>query len=48
VGLFFIVFKKKNLKLALPFGPFLALGSYASLFWGETILAWVGTLWRLP
>lgn len=48
VGIFFIVFKKKNLKLALPFGPFLALGSYASLFWGGTILDWIGSHWRLP
>jgi leader peptidase (prepilin peptidase)/N-methyltransferase len=48
VGIFFIVFKKKNLKLALPFGPFLALGSYASLFWGGAILDWIGSLWRLP
>jgi leader peptidase (prepilin peptidase)/N-methyltransferase len=48
VGLFFIVFKKKNLKLALPFGPFLALGSSVSLFWGYAILAWIGTLWSLP
>jgi leader peptidase (prepilin peptidase)/N-methyltransferase len=48
VGIFFIVFKKKNLKLALPFGPFLALGSSISLFWGNAILAWIGTLWRLP
>jgi leader peptidase (prepilin peptidase)/N-methyltransferase len=48
VGLFFIIFKKKNLKFALPFGPFLALGSYVSLFWGEAILAWFGSLWRLP
>jgi len=48
VGIFFIVFRKKNLKLALPFGPFLALGSSASLFWGGSILAWIGSLWRLP
>lgn len=48
VGIFFIVFKKKDLKLALPFGPFLALGSYASLFWGNAILAWIGALWLLP
>jgi leader peptidase (prepilin peptidase)/N-methyltransferase len=48
VGLFFIIFKKKNLKLALPFGPFLALGSSVSLFWGYAILDWIGTLWRLP
>lgn len=48
VGLFFILFKKKDLKLALPFGPFLALGGYAALFWGDALLAWVGTLWGLP
>ena len=48
VGIFFIVFKKKDLKLALPFGPFLSLGSFASLFWGDTVLAWVGQLWLLP
>ncbi len=48
VGMFFIVFKKKNFKLALPFGPFLALGSYVSLFFGDAILAWMGSLWLLP
>jgi len=47
VGIFLIVFKKKDLKFALPFGPFLALGSYVSLFWGEAILAWIGSLWSL-
>ncbi len=47
VGIFFIVFKKKDLKLALPFGPFLALGSCVSLFFGDAILAWIGSLWRL-
>jgi len=48
VGLFFILFRKKDLKLALPFGPFLALGGYLSLFWGEALLAWIGSLWGLP
>jgi leader peptidase (prepilin peptidase)/N-methyltransferase len=48
VGLYFILFKKKGLKLALPFGPFLALGSFISLFWGDAVLAWFGALWRLP
>jgi leader peptidase (prepilin peptidase)/N-methyltransferase len=47
VGLYFIVFKKKDLKLALPFGPFLSLGSYVSLFWSDAILAWIGSLFRL-
>jgi leader peptidase (prepilin peptidase)/N-methyltransferase len=47
VGMFLIIFKKKNLKLALPFGPFLSLGSFLSMFWGDAILAWIGSLWRL-
>lgn len=37
VGLFFIIFKGKNLKLKLPFGTFLAIGSYISVFWGRAI-----------
>ena len=45
VGVFFIVFRKKNLTYALPFGPFLSLGSYIAVFWGDAILAWLGTLW---
>ena len=48
VGLFFILFRKKDFKLALPFGPFLSLGSYMALFWGDAILAWIGSLWMLP
>lgn len=46
VGFFMIIFKKKNLKYALPFGPFLSLGSYIALFWGPAILAWLGSLWQ--
>jgi leader peptidase (prepilin peptidase)/N-methyltransferase len=45
VGIFFIIFKKKDLKFALPFGPFLSLGSYIALFWGTGILAWLRSLW---
>jgi leader peptidase (prepilin peptidase)/N-methyltransferase len=45
VGIFLIIFRKKDLKFALPFGPFLSLGSYISLFWGTGILAWLGSLW---
>ena len=46
VGLFFIVFKKKNLKLALPFGTFLSLGSWVSLFWGNEILRWMQSFYQ--
>lgn len=45
VGVFFMVFRNKNLKFALPFGPFLSLGSLIALFWGDQILSWLGTLW---
>ncbi len=46
VGMFFIIFKKKNLKLALPFGTFLSLGSYISLFWGNEILRLIQSIYR--
>jgi leader peptidase (prepilin peptidase) / N-methyltransferase len=46
VGIFFIIVKKKNLKLALPFGTFLSLGSFVSLFWGSQILSWIQSLYR--
>jgi len=45
VGLFFIIFKGKTLKLKLPFGTFLAAGSYISLFWGEKILRAIQSLY---
>jgi leader peptidase (prepilin peptidase)/N-methyltransferase len=49
VGLFFIVFKQKDMKFALPFGTFLGFGSAVSLFWGEIILKFLQSffLWSL-
>ena len=46
VGLFFILFKQKDLKLALPFGTFLALGSYVAVFWGEIIFDFFQLIYR--
>jgi leader peptidase (prepilin peptidase)/N-methyltransferase len=46
VGLYFIIFKKKDMKLALPFGTFLSLGSYISVFWGLDILRFLQLLVR--
>ncbi len=40
VGLFLILCKGKGRKYPVPFGPFLALGAVASLFWREEILMW--------
>jgi len=39
-GLFLIIVKKRKLKQAIPFGPFISLGSIVSLFWGNNILKW--------
>jgi len=38
VGLFLIVFKGKNLQMALPFGIFLSVGAIISLIFSEPIL----------
>jgi leader peptidase (prepilin peptidase)/N-methyltransferase len=39
ISIFILLFKDKNLKTAIPFGPFLILGSFISLFWGESIIS---------
>ena len=45
VGIFLIVTKKKNMKSAVPFGPFLIAGSLVALIWGARIVEWyVGLL----
>jgi leader peptidase (prepilin peptidase)/N-methyltransferase len=38
VGIFFILFRKKDLQYSLPFGTFLAPAAFASLLWGERII----------
>jgi leader peptidase (prepilin peptidase)/N-methyltransferase len=39
VGVLFILFKKKDLQYALPFGTFLAPAAYISLLWGKTLIS---------
>ena len=39
-GLLLIAIRKGKLKQAVPFGPFISLGSIISLFWGNYILKW--------
>ncbi len=39
-GLLFMLFARKDLKFALPFGPFLSLGAIAYLFFGPQLIAW--------
>jgi prepilin signal peptidase PulO-like enzyme (type II secretory pathway) len=35
-----LIIKRKKLKQAIPFGPFISLGSIIALFWGNNILKW--------
>jgi len=44
IGLIFIIFKGKDLKTKLPFGTFLGLGAYVSIFWGDCILRFIQSL----
>lgn len=42
VGIILILWRKKRVfGTAIPFGPFLVLGTFSALFWGERILAMV-------
>lgn len=42
VGLWLLAKKKKKMNSQLPFGPFLILGTFVTLIWGERMLEW----WR--
>jgi leader peptidase (prepilin peptidase)/N-methyltransferase len=40
IGIGLILFKKKSLKSKIPFAPFLIIGTFFALFWGENIINW--------
>ncbi len=40
VGMILMVVQQKNLKLAIPFGPFIALGTITYIFFGTEIIYW--------
>jgi len=40
VGILLIMMKIKNREDAVPFGPFIVLGSMITLLWGEKIIFW--------
>ncbi|MBI5641733.1 MAG: prepilin peptidase [Nitrospirae bacterium] len=40
IGIFLMIFRGKGRKAKIPFGPFLALGTIITLFFGQEILIW--------
>lgn len=40
IGIIWLTYKKYNLQKPIPFGPFIAIAGWITLFWGETILHW--------
>lgn len=48
VGITLLLLKRKSRKEPMPFGPFLALGAFLSIVWGERLIAWYTHLTILP
>lgn len=46
VGVAWILIQGKNMKAAIPFGPFLSLGAIIYLFWGPIMIDWYLMLMR--
>lgn len=46
VGIALMLIQGKNMKYAIPFGPFLAAGAVASLAYGKEIMAWYLWGWK--
>ena len=40
IGIIFLILGKKTMKSEIPFGPFLIIGLYISLFFGPVIINW--------
>ena len=40
VGIIVMLLKGKNLKFAIPFGPFLSIGAMSYVFFGEKVIFW--------
>jgi len=46
VGIGLMALRRGDMKLALPFGTFLALGAVAAMFVGEPLVAWYASFYR--
>jgi leader peptidase (prepilin peptidase)/N-methyltransferase len=47
IGGSLILFRGRNRRVPIPFGPFMALGAAASLFFGGALLNWYLNLWGM-
>jgi prepilin signal peptidase PulO-like enzyme (type II secretory pathway) len=44
VGIILLLFKKASIKTEIPFGTFLALGTFFTIYYGDNLLNWYLTL----
>jgi leader peptidase (prepilin peptidase)/N-methyltransferase len=40
IGITMMLIKNKNMKFAIPFGPFLSMGAIAYVFLGSRVISW--------
>ncbi|MBI5443236.1 MAG: prepilin peptidase [Deltaproteobacteria bacterium] len=45
VGVLAMLVRNSDLRLEVPFGPFLALGALSYVYWGAAAIEWYGGLW---
>ena len=40
VGVGMMILRGKDVKYAIPFGPFLSIGAFCALLWGDSLISW--------